>query len=212
MLNLQKELVEKEQQYGGLITNVPRVKVSIHDPRTPEQLKVGGMTGGDRMSKHGYAKKYSEYLKPFVDSDKSLVIVEIGILTGIGLAIWCDIFTNCRIIGLDIDLGHFSSNTQNLSRLGAFKRNKPEVYEFDQFMDNTEYFRKKLNNKKIDVMIDDGFHSTESILQTIKSVIPHLNNNFVYFIEDNDKVHNEIRCMYPDFKVVNDGELTIISN
>ena len=50
-------LVGTEIKYGGMVTNVKRNKVSPKDPRTNEQLRSGGMIGGDRMLYHGYAQK-----------------------------------------------------------------------------------------------------------------------------------------------------------
>jgi len=204
-------LAGKELEYGGIITKVPRKKVSPYDTRTKEELRSGGMTGGDRMLHHGYAQKYSEYLLPFVKKNESFIIAEFGILKGTGLAIWSDLFPRARIIGLDIDLGHINENMDNLKKLGAFRNNQPELYEYDQLMENSEYIGKILKDEKINICIDDGFHSSESIINTLKSVFPYLADNFVYFIEDNKDVHREIRSLYPEFKVDNAGELTVIS-
>ena len=205
-------LIGTEIKYGGHQTNVPRNKVSRNDSRTSEQLSRGGMVGGDRMLHHGYASKYSEFLLPFLKRDRSVTVVEIGILKGTGLAIWCDLFKKGRILGLDIDLGHINNNMKNLEDLGAFKTNKPELYEFDQFEDNIEYLGSMLKGDKIDICIDDGCHSSESILSTMKSVLPHLANMFVYFIEDNRDVHKSIASLHPDLTVFHSGELTIISS
>ena len=58
-------LIGAEIKYGGFTAKVPRNKVSPKDPRTNEELSMGGMVGGDRMLHHGYASKYSEYLLPY---------------------------------------------------------------------------------------------------------------------------------------------------
>jgi hypothetical protein len=204
-------LIGTEIKYGGIETEVPRNKVSPKDPRTKEQLSHGGMVGGDRMLHHGYAKKYSEYLLPYVKKGKPVTVTEIGILKGTGIAIWCDLFQNGRIIGLDLDLEHMNSNMENLKNLGAFKRNQPEIYEFDQFLDNTEYLRTILKGDRIDICIDDGPHSVESILSAMKSVMPYLAHKFVYFIEDNKDVHKELKSIYPALIVDVEGRLTIVS-
>ncbi len=204
-------LIGTEIKYGGIETDVPRNKVSPKDPRTKEQISQGGMVGGDRMLHHGYAKKYSEYLLPYVKKGKPVTVTEFGILRGTGLSIWCDLFQNGRIIGLDIDLEHINSNMDNLKNLEAFKRNQPELYEFDQFLDNTEYLGTILKGDRIDICIDDGCHSGESILSTMRSVMPYLADDFVYFIEDNKDVHKEIKSIYPDLVVDSEGELTIVS-
>lgn len=200
-----------EIKYGGIVTNVKRNKVSPQDPRTQQQLDTGGMVGGDRMLHHGYARKYSEYLLPYAEKAEPVVLVEFGILKGTGLATWCELFKNGRIIGLDIDLGHINSNMDNLKALGAFSENSPELHEIDQFQDNTEYLGGLLGGQKINICIDDGFHSNESILNTLRCVMPHLAEQFVYFAEDNRNVHLEIRAAYPDLRVDSDGALTIIT-
>lgn len=61
------------------------------------------MIGGDRMLHHGYAKKYAEYLLPFLNRVQPVTVLECGILRDTGIAIWCDLFQEGRIIGLDID-------------------------------------------------------------------------------------------------------------
>ena len=204
-------LVGKEIKYGGIIVNVPRNKVSPLDYRTEQELRTGGMVGGDRMLHHGYAKKYSQYLLPFVQKEQPVVLAEFGILKGTGLAIWCDLFQNGKILGLDIDLEHFNKNMDNLKKLGAFRNNVPELYEYDQLVENAVYIGAILDGDMINICIDDGFHSSESIIKTINSVKPYLADDFVYFIEDNSHVHREIRSLYPEFKVDNQGELTVIS-
>lgn len=213
MMKLENVLISKEKKYGGRITNVPRNKVSHLDPRSKKAIKTGGMTGGDRMLHHGYAKKYAEYLSRVLKEGASnVVLIEVGILRGSGVAMWCDIFNDGRIIGLDIDLGHIHGNMKNLKKAGAFKKCNPELYEFDQFLDNKKYLKKLLKKDKINICIDDGVHTDEAILSTMKSVVPNLSKDFTYFIEDNTQVHKKIRKRYPDFYVENEGELTIISS
>jgi hypothetical protein len=202
-------LVGVERKYGGFVTNVPRLKVSPTDPRQKGDLQAGGMTGGDRMFHHEYGPKYSEHLQRFLDKSR-VTLVEIGILRGTGIAMWCDLFPEGRVLGLDIDLGHIEGNLQNLEALGGFTKNRPELYEFDQFLDNAEYLGRLLGGDKIDICIDDGFHSVDSILTTLASVIPHLADRFLYIIEDNRTVHKIIREVYPEFEVDHLGELTVL--
>ena len=207
-------LVLKELEYGGYVANIPRNIVSNKDPRTKKQILWGGMEGGDRMSKlhQGYASVYAKYLQPFIQQQKPVVLVEIGVLRGTGIAIWSELFPNGRIIGLDIDLSHMKQNMDRLKRKGAFKNNNLELYKFDQFQNNRKLLKTILRNDKIDICIDDGCHFNEAILTTINSVTPYLAKNFVYFIEDNNSVHETIKKMYPDFKVENFGKITVISS
>jgi len=207
-----KWLVQAEMKYGGFVTGVRRNKVSSDDPRSKEEVLKGGMTGGDRMYHHLYARKYAQYLKPLVEKEKSITLVEVGILKGTGLAMWCELFPSSRIIGFDIDLSHTKSNMDFLTSRGAFENNKPELYEFDQFKDNREMVGKILNGNKIDVLIDDGFHSVESILTTIKSVLPYLSEKFIYIIEDNEEVHDHLKKLYPKYFIDYSNRLTVMTS
>jgi hypothetical protein len=202
-IGTEKWLVLKELEYGGYVINIPRNIVSNKDPRTKGQILWGGMEGGDRMSKlhQGYAKIYAKYLRPFVQREKPVVLVEVGILRGTGIAIWSELFPSGRILGLDIDLNHIKQNMDNLKRKGAFRNNNLELYEFDQFQDNQNLLARILKNDKIDICIDDGVHYDVAILSLIKSVSSYLSEDFIYFIEDNGAVHETIKRIYPDFKV-----------
>jgi len=205
-------LIGKEMLYGGLQINVRRNKVSPYDPRSEQQIKSGGMIGGDRMYHHCYAQYYARYLEPFIRSENKVTLMEVGILRGTGLALWCDLFPVGRIVGLDIDLKHYENNLKYLKSCGAFQWNFPESYEFDQFVDNRELLLKCLAGDAIDICIDDGFHSNESVIQTFESMLPCLSDKFVYFIEDNNTVSTQLSAQYPDFNVLRFGELTIVKS
>jgi len=171
-------LIRSEVRYGGCVTNVARRRVSRRDERTAEQLAFGGMTGGDRMLHHGYAPTYARYLQSFLGA-RNLTVAEFGILKGTGLAIWCDLFADAHVIGLDIDLSHFEENRSTLERRGAFQQNEPELHEYDQLVSGHGCLRQILNGKTLDIVIDDGLHSTESIITTWRSVEPFLSSRFV---------------------------------
>jgi hypothetical protein len=140
-----------------------------------------------------------------------LTIIEVGILKGTGLAIWSDLFPQSQIIGLDIDLSHFHDNMAFLKSLNAFSHGDVAVHEFDQFLDNTDYLKQMLRGGTIDIMIDDGFHSEETIMKTFESAKPHLAPQFVYFVEDNEKVGKILKSSYPMYDVDSSAaEFTVI--
>ena len=204
-------LIAAEERFGGFITNVPRTKVSDIDPRSKKQLATGGMAGGDRMSgqHHGYAAHYETALRPFLG--RPVVLVEVGILTGIGLAIWSDLFPSGQIIGLDIDLSHVNRNMAALKARGAFTNNNIELHEFDQLRASSGRFAEILSGRKVDILIDDGLHTNDAILTTLRSARPHLASEFVYIVEDNYRVHRRIRHQHPGWMVASHGELTVIT-
>lgn len=214
VLLLEKYLIYKERQFGGFVDNIPRVKVSPYDPRSKEEILFGGNRGGDRMASldnhHGYAAIYAKYLKPFLDNGAHINIAEVGILMGSGLALWCELFPDSDVYGFDINLDYTKNNIPNLKNLGAFSKNEPILHELDQFLDNTQYLQKIFGTKKINICIDDGFHSNETILKSFKSFLPFLAENFVYFIEDNAEVHKELMKEYPELDIEVDGEMTVI--
>ena len=200
--SLAARLVHLEAHFGGLVDRVPRKIVSPVDPRTPEQIADGGYRGGDRMNPelHNYAPTYAENLRQYLGR-RDLVICEVGILTGIGLAIWSEVFPGSTIIGLDIDLGHMRANLSNLLECGAFKSRMPELHAFDQFTASPDRFAQILRGRKIDILIDDGFHSDETILKTVTAALPHMAKNFVIFAEDNGSVNNPLALRFPSLRV-----------
>lgn len=180
-----KWLESVEKLYGGRTINIARRKVSKYDPRSSIILKTGGMIGGDKMLFNKYSKIYSKYLSQF-EYDDDLVIVEFGILKGVGLAVFSSLFPNSTIFGLDIDLSYFKDNIDTLKNLGAFKNNKLYLHNIDQFSVEEEDINKILGGRKIDILIDDGLHSLETISNTAKAVKPFLNNEkHCLFFEDN---------------------------
>lgn len=119
-------------------------------------------------------------------------------------------FPNARVLGFDIDTSHFEGNRQNLLDRAAFSLNSPEVYKFDQFVENEDYLGKILRGDTIDICIDDGCHFDEAILCTMRSVMPYLSERFVYFVEDNIEIQDKIRSSYPGLRVYSRGMMTVI--
>lgn len=203
-------LIQSEVRYGGYVTDVARRRVSPLDGRSPEQLSSGGMTGGDRMLHHGYAPAYSRYLMPFLGT-ANVTLAEFGILKGTGLAIWCDLFPEARVIGLDIDLGHFEGNRAALEHCGAFKRNKPELHEYDQLVSGEDRLQQVLGGSTLDIVIDDGLHSTDSIITTWRSTVPFLSPRFAYLIEDYEGLLDAVGQEFAGYDRQAFGLLTVIS-
>lgn len=202
-----------EQKYGGFF-QTPWRKVSPHSPYDASverhNREYGIMQGGDRMEFHGYAKAYSRNLPLGNRDGQGMVIVEIGVLLGNGLAMWSELFPEARLIGLDIDPGRAESNFPRLRELGAFASREPELHEFDQFEDNADMVKNILKGDRIDICVDDGYHSEESIMQSLKDCSPHMAQDFVYFVEDNAYVHEKIRKDYPEFEVESSGRLAVL--
>lgn len=174
--------------------------------------------GGDRMSPyyHAYARCYAEFLKPFISTPGAgrLSVVEVGILNGSGLAIWCDLFPNARVIGFDIDLSNFQANRKSLERAGAFQKNVPEVYSFDQLdsANANDVLRDVLGENRVDIVIDDGCHSIESIEITFEAIRPFFATKFVYFIEDNFDTYDYLALRHREYRWTTRGEIAVATN
>lgn len=182
--------------------------------------QIGGVTsgkniGGDRMSPchHNYGRTYAEFLKPIMaDTGDDFIVVEVGILNGSGLALWCDLFPNARVIGLDFNLSNFEENRSDLEKLGAFQQNTPEVHAIDQ-LDRSivdDVLRDVLGDSKVDVFIDDGHHSLESIEITFEGIKPYLAKEFVGFIEDNFDTYDYLAHRHRDCLWTTRGEMTVV--
>ncbi len=158
-------LVQTEQAYGGRVV-ATRGPSTLSD-RVPDEIRGKlldeGLVGGDRMSSHGghgYAGWYAKHLAPWVRSGAPVTLLEVGVFKGTGLAIWCDLFPNGRVIGLDIELGNFVDNRGNLQALGAFRKAEPELHQFDQLADgNRQRLQGILGDDRLDIVTDDGDHS-----------------------------------------------------
>ena len=116
-----------------------------------------------------------------------------------------------RYIGLDIDLGHFHENRANLERLGAFSNNNIQVHEFDQYACTPDTFRAILRGRKIDIYIDDGMHEDAPIINAFRAVLPHLKEDCVCFLEDNDTVSMHMKAEAPDFDIDSSGHMTVLN-
>lgn len=165
------------------------------------ERKFGGRTGpiltgdsyahgGDRMGQdgHGYAEAYAEWL-PL----SPRVVVEVGILTGIGLAIWSELFPGSQVIGLDREPHHV--RWEDLRNRGAFPDRDPEVYRADQISITAGSVAAILNGRWVDVVIDDASHVDRLTLRTIEAFRPHLAPGSRYFVEDRprgSRIHEEL--------------------
>ena len=210
-----------EKKYGGYIRDVPIKKNSPYDPNfknfqglfyTGKDNNItSSQCGGDRMtSSHmGYGEVYKKILENLHDVKN---VLEIGILTGIGIAIWSDVFENASINGVDIDLTNFLKNKSNLLKKGAFKNNNVYVHEFDQYKPNIDLITRITQKNTLDFIIDDGCHEELAIITTFTKLYPFLSDNFIYVIEDNYKAYKSLLKNFNNIRATNIEQITIITN
>lgn len=174
-MGISKRLAYLEAEYGGSVGGYSWV----NDRK---------QTGGDRFHTGRFDMIYAKHLP----ADPK-VIVECGVFKGNGLAVWCDLFPEARVIGLDIDVNTYEPTW--LKDMGAFTSNVPEVYQFDKYKDSLGLVSEEL---EVDVLIDDSCHKTEGILLFLERALPYLSDNVVVFIEDNKTVGKELIRIYAD--------------
>jgi hypothetical protein len=207
-------LRETELKYTGGRNN----RIAYRNQSPIEHARVRGGPDGHRMQPreergHDYAPLYARAFNHFAEINKKrLVLVELGILRGNGLAIWCDLFPHARVIGLDVDLTHWKENEPALKARGAFQHNLPETYHFDELDPLGHLLLKEiLGEDKIDVLIDDALHDTPSIMKAMRTMLQFMARPSLYFIEDNRKVHREVKKKYGRFaRVKAAGEMTVV--
>lgn len=205
-------LAQFELKYGG-VQYVNRISTSpTLDSKSREQLLKMKHMGGDRMGSYGhnYGQVYESVTKKF--EKKKINVVEVGILNGIGLAIWCDVFPDSKIYGFDLELAYFNDNNANLISKGAFTKTKPLLHIYDQFIGDKHLLHTLFSEEKVNFVIDDGAHVPIAILKTFSEFQPHLSDDFVYIVEDHNRIHHELRKQYPDYNIQNYGDLTVIQN
>jgi hypothetical protein len=179
-------LREREIRYGGFVSGVARSASSRKEPARPHGAVAH--RGGDRMSflRNNYAPEYARQLRPYIGSKEPFTLVEVGILRGTGLAIWCDLFPQATVIGLDIDLSNTRANLAQLRRLGAFASNEPVLLEFDAYEPDTTLLADLLGDNRVSVVIDDGPHTIAAIAATAAALKPLLVPQYRYLIEDKE--------------------------
>ena len=117
-----------------------------------------------------------------------VLVAEVGILKGSGLALWSDLFSaSARIHGFDKYLDTARNNLDFLGGRGAFAKNNTFLHEMDQLVDkkkNREMLGSVAQGAKFVFVVDDGLHTEEALVATFASFYEHLADGFLYVMED----------------------------
>lgn len=119
---------------------------------------------------HNYTKIYEDNFKSIRNENKKgcqIKLLEIGVACGSSLKMWESYFENSKITGVDIN--------QECKKL-CKDFNNIEIKIGDILSLNLD--------EKYDIIIDDGSHLADDILQTFYKLFPLLNKGGIYVIED----------------------------
>ncbi|MGH8460787.1 MAG: DUF4214 domain-containing protein [Stenotrophobium sp.] len=125
-----------------------------------------------------YFEIYQHHFEKFVGQE--VHILEIGVYSGGGLAMWQHYFGDkCRLYGVDI-----------LEACKSFENESTKIFIGDQ-ADRKFWKRIRSEVPRIDIVIDDGSHFPEHQIVSMQELLPHIAPGGVYLCEDIYRHHND---------------------
>jgi len=150
-----------------------------------ELCKLAYKYGSDRCPriKHHYTPYYYELFKDRRNDIKKLLEIGVGFkedmahvpnhyVTGAGLYMWRDFFPNAQIYGIDVE----PTCIFEVDRIKTFLRSQSRVHDLVKVIRET--------GTDIDIVIDDGSHLTSDQVFTCQTLMPMLQKDVIYIIED----------------------------
>ena len=125
---------------------------------------------------HGYTKFYLSHLKKL--KYKKINILEIGSFAGASAAAFSKFFPNSNIYCLDINISNFKYYSKKIQVFGLDAKKKKNVKSFFKKIDISS------NQKYFDIIIDDGSHKLDDILNALRIFFKTIKPNGFYIIED----------------------------
>lgn len=144
--------------------------------------KIGSINGTDKHDENHcfynktYLDVYEDHFYPIRESVTCLL--EIGVLYGNSLKTWRDYFPNADIWGIDINP---KSNLNYGDRINVVTGS-----QIDEFALN-----KVAPQQQFDIIIDDGSHLVDHIIQSYELLWPRVKSGGYYIMED-------LGCTYGD--------------
>ena len=124
----------------------------------------GGYPGEHDYVKGFYDKEFSRY------QDKEISLLEIGIFGGASLVLWSKYFEKGNIVGIDIQ-DNVPYKYKNIDRVTHIIK---DAYNYE--------VANSLG--KFDIIIDDGPHTLDSMIQCIRLYLDKVNEGGILVIED----------------------------
>ena len=130
----------------------------------------------DKNTLHSYLDLYQSLFNNKKNTAKN--ILEIGIFKGGSIKLWSEFFINATIYGIDVmDLNANCHDIINKENIILYE--KSDAYDYNIF--NEKFLNK---NIKFDVMIDDGPHTLETMIQFIKLYSQLMTDDGILIVED----------------------------
>jgi hypothetical protein len=138
-------------------------------------IELADHTRTDKNTIHSYLELYQELLSHKKDTAKN--VLEIGIWYGGSIKLWGDFFKNAVVHALDIlPSTHIWDELKN--------KNNIVVYSSINAYDEAFFTSHFLHNIQFDMMLDDGPHSLDSMIQFIKLYSQVMTDDGILIIED----------------------------
>lgn len=130
----------------------------------------------DKALGHSYTQHYKTHFKRFKNKKISLLEIGIGgydnpLAGGNSLFMWKKYFLRGRIYGLDI----YDKSALERRRIKIFQGSQVDKDFIDKITSQTG---------ELDIIIDDGSHINEHVIETFKLLFPKLKDGGIYAIED----------------------------
>jgi demethylmacrocin O-methyltransferase len=145
-------------------------------PYSNNLCKLARIYRSDKVTGHNYAPHYQNHLRKF--KNKRISLLEIGVggyndpnLGGNSLRLWKRYFPLGKIFSLDL---HDKS---------ALEEKRIKIFCGSQ-ADNDFLTRVSSEIGNLDIIIDDGSHYNDHVIDTFKLLFPKLKDGGIYIVED----------------------------
>ncbi len=195
-MELAEQLRLLERKFSPNMVELPRVQSPLDKTKQPPNNR-----GADKMHSRGmnYANAYGELLR---DRDPKR-FVELGVFTGVSLAMWCELYPHAEVVGLDVDLARV--DRVGLANRGAFESNEPQVFEWDAFDPEPLSVL-----EDVDVFIDDGPHVTEAVVRVAEFMRDRMASGGLFIVEDMRNGADILREVFPQGRLFKHGMLNAV--
>jgi demethylmacrocin O-methyltransferase len=175
-MNLKTRLKRLLPQGLQLRLYLLKIKILAHTLRRNDLSYLAFFFDTDKWGKHWYTQHYQRYFAPI--QNQRLNLLEIGVggykeaeRGGESLRMWKAYFRNSRIVGIDLEDKR------------QFCEPRIDIRQCDQ-TDGEALKRLSQEYGGFDIVIDDGSHLNEHVIQTFHILFPLLRPNGFYAIED----------------------------